>query len=663
MKEPRLPEAATRRRSCLPGWQPVSGLSSLARGLPLVTSFIPGLLIVLTYVCYHGVVQNEFVNYDDPYYVTTNPWVLAGWNPASVAWALGNHDLTWHPITWLSLLADASFFHGRAAGFHLTNLLLHTVNVLLIYRFWSAATGQIWASAFIAAAVACHPVNVETVAWISERKGLLSGMFFWSMLLAYRRYAATRKSSWYSASLLLFIGSLMSKGNLLAAPFLLLLVDLWPLRRYRSGHPSIETQPCSPAWRRWWRHSQGAWLLLEKVPFVIIAVWFGALLLITQSGGGAMDAPVGHLEWPARAGNAAVSYSQYLTKLCWPTGLSVFYPHPGEWPTERVVFSLAIWSLMTAAAIRFGRNAPWLRTGWLWYVVSLIPVIGLIQVGAQAMADRYAYVPQMGILVATVGVCSTAMRKREQLAWVFAIVALSAIASWTLLTRAQVARWRHSTALFEHSLRVTPHNWVAHRNLAAELAERGELAAAERHFREAIRRQPAVAFQYDLGRVLLAQGRTEEGIATIRAAVDCPQDPRTRALALARMSVAKRDMGRAIELYESVLSVDPENEEALAQESWILSSCPIESMRNASLAVTLADRLCRLTGFSEGDYLVVLAAAQVAAGQCPQARQTLAALDQLLTVAPRAGVAQASAGVKVRLAEAEAILQRGNVGG
>jgi tetratricopeptide (TPR) repeat protein len=458
---------------------------------------------------FHG-----FIALDDPYYVFQNPNVRCGLTPASVAWAFTTFDIcNWHPLTWLSLQLDVSLWNmtdGQpdARAFHLTNVLLHAANAGVLFLSLRRLTVSSGVAAATALLFAVHPLRVESVAWVSERKDVLSTFFGLLALWAWARYVAVPSVAAYAAAGVALALSLMAKPMLVTFPCLLLVLDWWPLQRVRSL-------------RDWPR------LLLEKVPLFAIVAFSAAVTYHAQAGGGATRT-LGVFTPAARTENAAVSYVAYLSKTVWPTGLAFYYPHPGTSLTPASVGVAALILLaVTVAAVALRRPAPYLLTGWLWYLGTLVPVIGLVQVGDQAMADRYTYFPTIGLHLAICLAIAEALTSRPRMA--VAVVTVAAVVL-AVLTERQLRLWRDPFDLFEYSLRTTGPNRAIYACLAAAHEDRKELAEAEACFRKALEAEPKeILTLTSLGGLLSRQGRLEEAQNLLETARDeAPQFPLVR---------------------------------------------------------------------------------------------------------------------------------------
>ena len=510
--------------------------SPLATGCVLLLSV---LVAALTVAAYWPVLQCGFVNYDDPLYVTANPHVQAGLTWPNVGWAFtAHHASNWHPVTWLSHMVDCQSFGLNPAGHHLVSLLLHLANTLLLFGLLNRLTRSCWPSALAALWFGVHPTHVESVAWVAERKDVLSTLFFLLTLWAYARYAEESNVSesastanhasrathyqplagpssrrhlpatiYYLLSLGLFALGLMTKPMLVTLPFVLLLFDYWPLRRI--AFPALQHSGTAALHSPHHSATPILFLIREKLPFFLLALLSCGTTLWAQASAGSvisMEAfPLAH-----RVANALLSCVRYVEQTFWPAHLAVFYPYEGPAPAWLVLGAGVALLAVTAATIR-ARRCPWLAVGWLWFVGTLVPVIGLVQVGTQAMADRYLYIPSIGLfIVAAFGLSELAARFR------FGTMALAMLAGLTLAgcllaTRRQVLYWGDSETLLRHALTVTRGNYVAYNNLGTVLEDQGLLEQALSCYVESLRLKPdQVEAQINLGRVLMSQGRLDE---------------------------------------------------------------------------------------------------------------------------------------------------------
>jgi len=495
---------------------------------------LAALLALLTMAVYWPATQHDFIGLDDPDYVTSNLHVQAGMTLENVEWAFVNPvSANWHPVTMLSLMLDSDLFGLKPWGYHLTNLLLHALNTALVFLLLRNLTGAIWRSALVAALFGLHPLHVESVAWVAERKDVLSTFFGLLALLAYARYAREQGagskeqeaiqnrsafsfllSPFYWLSLSFFTLGLMSKSMLVTWPFVMLLLDYWPLERFTNYELRITNFRSVLSLVT--RHRS---LLWEKIPFLVLAVAASAVTLAVQQQGGAVIT-VGDYPLDARIGNALISYCRYLGKIFWPADLAVFYPYPGYWPLAAVLLAGALLCGISVLLFLGRRRYPFLLVGWLWFVGTLVPVIGLVQVGEQSMADRYAYIPSLGLLVLVVWGAFELGGSRRYHAAASVATGSAAIMLCLLLTRHQLGYWQNSETLFRHTLGVTRNNELAQNNLGNALLNRGQFDEAISHFQEAIRIKPSAAeIHGNLGVAFLNHGQTDGAIEQFQEAI------------------------------------------------------------------------------------------------------------------------------------------------
>ena len=545
------------------------------------------LLAVATLAVYAQVAGHGFVSYDDPDYVSGNPYVRAGLTRAGLSWALTTgHAGNWHPLTWLSHMLDCQLFGLRPGAHHLTNVLLHTANSLLLFVLLRGMSGALWPSAAVASFFALHPLHVESVAWVSERKDVLSTLFWMLTLLAYWRYTRQPSLRRYLPVLVLLALGLMAKPMLVTLPLVMLLLDVWPLGRLPLAAPEgrdtprversarrQDVRPGGDPRARKARRSEAlprarraAWppglrLVLEKVPFVALAAASSVVTFVVQLHGGAV-APVDTLPFEARGANALVSYAAYLGKMIYPAGLVIFYPRVPlpAWQVAAAGLALVAGSLLV---IRLAPRRPWLLVGWLWYVVTLLPVIGLVQVGDLAMADRYTYVPLIGPFIMLAWTAAEIVRRRP--AWRSMVAASVGVllAGCAAGTGLQLRYWRSSMTLFEHAVEVIPDNYVAHLSLGNALAEQGRLDDAIAHYSAALRVKPDLAKAHgNLGVILARQGKLEEAVAqyaeALRLNPDLPETHNNLGAALAE----RGRIEEAIAHYDRALRLKPDYPDA-----------------------------------------------------------------------------------------------------
>jgi tetratricopeptide (TPR) repeat protein len=688
------------------------------------------LLIVIALAAYWPIRHAEFTNFDDDVYVTDNPQVLHGLTREGFRWAFTTfHACNWHPVTWLSHMADCSLFGENATELHLVSVGFHLANTLLLLLLLQRMTGALWRSAFVAALFALHPLHVESVAWIAERKDVLSTFFFFLTLLAYERYvkeletrnpkpetnpkSQTRNveslasdaslhstfrvsrithhaSFFYLLALVLFALGLMSKPMLVTLPFVLLLLDYWPLQRLRraTAGSTLKTRDA--------RLKAVLPLLREKLPFFVLSASSSAVTFWAQNTGGAV-VPMKEVPFPTRLASAAVAYVAYLGKAFWPTKLGVPYPFVSDLPEMKVALAVIFLLAATVMAFAAARRAPYVLVGWAWFVGTLVPVIGLVQVGSQAMADRYSYVPLIGVFV-MVSWCAVELTRQWR--WQGLALALPAamiLAGCFVCTRLQVACWRNNLTLFSHTLRVTENNPVAEQCFGFALALSGKEQEAIQHFDAALRLwpdyQPALL---DRGVALIVEGRMDEAVADFQEAIRRQPNSekayyqlagamaRQKKLAEAQASYllalrcqpnfaeAHSKLGNVLlllgdktnamsHLYEAVrinpdyaegqyalgnelaqqqkfaesvihlraaIKAQPNYASALNDLAWLLATQTDPGVRNVPEAIRLARRACELTRNKEPRLLDTLGVAQSEAGQFSEAiRATEQAVD------------------------------------
>jgi tetratricopeptide (TPR) repeat protein len=496
----------------------------------------------LTLAAFWPVTHADFINLDDPTYVAANVRVQQGLTWENVKWTFSTYYFSnWHPLTWLSYLVDIEIFGTNPRAMHGVNLGWHVANVLLLFGLLKRATGVIWPSAVVAALFAVHPLHVESVAWISERKDVLSTFFWIGSLWAYCEYVKARCAGWYTAAVVLCALGLMCKAMLVTLPFVLLLFDLWPLRRFELS---------SPGWL-----GRVTKLVVEKIPFLVLAGVTAFFTFVAQQTGEAVI-PFEPLPLSARIENAFISYARYLAKTFWPTELSVFYPHPGGWPVMQFVVSLVLMAGVSVAAILYIRRHPFLFTGWFWFLGTLVPVIGLVQVGGQSMADRYTYVPSIGLFVAVVWLVRRAAARAPVPA--MATVASIVICICTALTHQQSRLWHDSITLFTHADRVAPPNSIVLNNLGSALLEVGRTAEADQAFGRALELDPEDVWALgNAGNSLLRAGRIDEALVAYRKALNAKPDIPQLHLNAGLAFYKKSEFTNALQHYERALQLNP----------------------------------------------------------------------------------------------------------
>ncbi|MFZ4437172.1 MAG: tetratricopeptide repeat protein [Syntrophales bacterium] len=513
-------------------------------------------LVLITLAAYGQVGQFDFVHYDDDRYVFQNPHVLTGLKPENIVWAFqALHAGNWHPLTWLSLMADAQLFGKNPGGYHLVNLLFHLLNILLLYSVLRMTTGSTWRSAAVASLFALHPLHVESVAWVAERKDVLSTFFLLLTLLAYAWYVKMPGYKRYLPVFLCFALGLLAKPMVVTLPFVLLLLDYWPLKRWTIGfgaNPAKSEE--NPAAK-----SIGG-LLYEKLPLFALTVGSILVTLLAQQ---ADIVAMQHLPLPLRISNALVSYCDYLLKTLWPIPLAVLYPHPEVIPFWQAVAAALILLALTALAVRNARSRPYLLVGWLWYLGTLVPVIGIIQVGVQSMADRYTYIPLIGIFIAAVWLLPEWTNRQGVQKYILPTLWLATAAFLFTVTQFQLEHWRNSKALFSHTLAVTKNNFVMLTNLGALLAAEGNLPDAISQYGEALKIRPDdLEANYNLGNLLLRQGKFRDALPFYGAAIRSKPDfaPARNNLGIALGQNGEQE--KALDQFREAVRLDPGYQEA-----------------------------------------------------------------------------------------------------
>ena len=524
-------------------------------------------LVIATLVVYWQVQGHEFLNYDDSRYVTENPHVKAEFSRESILWAFtASHASNWHPVTWLSHMLDYQLYGLSPWGHHWTNLLFHTANALLLFLVLARMTGSLWRSGFVAAMFALHPLNVESVAWVAERKNVLSTFFWLLTLWAYIRYTEKPSVKRYCLIGVFFGLGLMSKPMLVTLPFVLLLIDYWPLRRLmpRQGTENLPaTQTVKSADRKLGIFQ----LVLEKIPLLVLVVGSCITTLRVQKSGGAIES-LEFTSLSSRLSNAMVSYLDYLGKMIWPRELAVFYPHP--------VNALPVWKGMVCAmalvgitvwVVRMVRRAPYLAVGWFWYLGTLVPVIGLVQVGEQAMADRYTYIPFIGLFIAVAWGVPELMKKWPHRDKALSISAGILIPVLMAITWTQVNHWKNSITLFKHAVEVTDNKYpsfsIVHNNLGIALSQHMEIDEAIANFKEAIKLQPHYAEAHsNLGSALSDRGNFELAVAHYKEALRLKPGYAEAHNNLGNTLSEQMDFAEAMAHYREALRIQPDYAEA-----------------------------------------------------------------------------------------------------
>ena len=513
------------------------------------------LLVVLTVVVFLPALKHGFVNYDDDRYVTANPEVQAGLKWPTVSWALTTFDqANWHPLTWLSHALDCQLFQLNAAGHHATSLAIHAVNVLLLFLILQWFTGYTGRSAMVAALFAIHPINVESVAWIAERKSVLSMMFLLLTVAAYGRYLQKPGIARYLAMAALFAAGLMSKPMIITLPFALLLLDYWPLGRLNLSRESrVDGDE-----KRFTPHTEPfGKLCAEKVPLVALSIASAVVTMMAQRAGGAVIS-TGQASPFLRLGNAMVSYAAYLGKMTWPSRLAVLYAYPHALAARQVTVAAMLLTAVTLLVIRY-RKFRYLTTGWLWYLGTMVPMAGLVQVGNQAMADRYAYLPLIGVSIMAVWAVADWASRQHIDAKYPAAIGCAALLGLSWATQIQLRYWRDDYKLWTHALAISPNNFVAENNLGFALIRAGKREQAIVHFRTAAALEPGdPTSAFNLGIYAQEQGDLPEATARYEEVLRLTADAQLRASAYANLGTIYfqlRDYARAKPCFEAALKL------------------------------------------------------------------------------------------------------------
>jgi tetratricopeptide (TPR) repeat protein len=544
-------------------------------------------LTAIIWVVFGQTLGHDFVNFDDDRYVYENEHVSRGLTLDGFKWLLTHsHASLWHPLTTLSHMVDCQIYGLRPGGHHFTNVVLHNIGAVLLFLVFRGMTGCVWRSAFVAAIFAIHPMRVESVAWIAERKDVVSGVFFMLTLGAYVHYTRGPSIGRYVTMSIFLACGLMSKATFVTVPLVLLLLDYWPLNR--SPRSEVGSQKSENA--TWWR------LFAEKIPLFALSAAASAATVFAQT---VTMASLEQLPLLPRLKNAAVSLIVYIRQMFWPTDLAVFYPHPHDQLNIWIVLMAVLLIIaITVLAIFVHQKHPYVFVGWLWYLLLLVPVLGIVQAGLQARADRFTYLPHIGItmlLTWTVADLTQQWRNRRIL---LPSVATFVIAASIILSFKQTTYWRDSISLWEHALAVTPDNQTAHQNLAAALWPKGKTAESHQHTRAAA----------------IAHART-----TLK---DYPFDVATHN-DLGVLLVQNGDVHAGIEQWETSLEIDPNDGNALNNLAWVLATHPDDAIRNGKRAVELAEKAISLPGGVVPIVLRTLAAAYAEAGDFSKAMDTL----------------------------------------
>lgn len=516
------------------------------------------------FVAYGQVTNFEFVGFDDELYVTGNPQIKNGLNVENIVWAFFFHGFSyWQPLTWLSHMLDCQLFGTMSGWHHLSNLIFHILNTLLLFYIISKMTGTIWRSAFIAALFALHPLNVESVAWVAERKNVLSTFFWMLTLLAYARYVDRPKIDRYLIVIVLFVLGLMAKPIVSFLPFVLLLIDYWPLGRMQWSRSENYGPEAVPIVKSGYQGSVVLRLVLEKTPFFVLsAISIYLSTLSVQNLGVVVSTEA--VPMAVRIANALYSYIRYLAKIIWPQNLAVFYPYPNSLPLWQTLFSGLLLVVISAAVYLKVRRHPYLAVGWLWYLITLLPVSGLIQAGLwPAMADRFAYVPSIGIFIIISWGLPAALSKHCKRNLVLSVLSGAVLFCFLICTALQTRHWKDEIALFQHALKVTDNNWPAHNNLGVAFYERGEFNKAALQFKEVLKIKPNhIGSRNNLANILFDNGKFKEAALQLKEALRIKPNDADIYNNLAIVLASQGKFDESVPFFEKALVIKPENDSA-----------------------------------------------------------------------------------------------------
>lgn len=603
----------------------------------------------LVWYVFGQTLRHEFINFDDGDYVFKNPRVARGLSWEGIVWAFTSvYASNWHPLTWISHMLDCQLYGLNPAGHHFTNVIIHATTVVCLFLLLRRMTGSIWRSAFVAAVFAIHPLRVESVAWVAERKDLLSGLFFVLIVAAYVRYVRKAGLGLYLVVMALLALGLMCKPMLVSVPFVLLLLDYWPLRCFEQKGATFGK------------------LVIEKMPMAVLGLAACLVTIVAQQG--ALQ-PVERFPFVLRVGNAVVSYAEYLRQTFWPVNLAVFYP----WDASRIQWAsvgIALGILVAISLLVFVlRRRGYPVTGWLWFLLMLGPVIGLVQVGRQSHADRYTYLPQIGVVILVTWTVADLLGRKRALQAMAGGLAIAALLPLAWLSHAQAGYWQDSEKLWTRALEITTDNTVAEQNLGQALYAKGDANNALLHLDKALRIEPNDALAHGaLGAILLRMpGEQKEAVTHLQRSLELyPEQPAVHstlgvalleagnaeesrkhletAIALAPLdSDAHYNLGNtllylmkpkeAVAEYERAFSLNPQDVEALNNLAWVLATWPDNRNRDGAKAVQWAEKAAALTENKSAVHLATLAAAYAEVGRFDDAIKTAQRAFELATAA------------------------------
>jgi tetratricopeptide (TPR) repeat protein len=613
--------------------------------------FICLFLTIAAVVCFWQVHSFSFISYDDNQYVYENPHVLNGLTPDGIKWAFTTgHTGYWHPITWLSLMLDSQLFGPKPGSFHLVSVFIHIINALLLFTIMRKMTDALWPSAFVAAAFALHPMHIQSVVWIAERKDVLSTLFWMLTTLAYINFVYHRSWFRYVLTLIFFAFGLMAKPMVATLPFILLLLDYWPLKRFAFA----QDKTASRGNRKLSAASSYKTIIFEKIPFLALAALSSALTYLAQQYYGVVVSG-GSVTFTSRLANASVSYLTYIAKLFWPQNLAVFYPYNiNGYPLWQTALCIFLLFLISVLVIRFAHKCKYLPVGWFWFIGTLLPVIGLIQVGEQAYADRYTYIPYIGLFIILAWGIPDILPKFRLPIFAAALLLLTAM---VIYSYQQTSYWQNNFTLFSHAADVTQNNYLACSSLGDEFRQRGDLVSAIEQYKKALKIAPNYANAVlGLGGALAGKGDLNNAILYFEKTLQLKKDPAWQASAHNNIAVALRDQGKfdesiahfresillkpdfaqsrnsfakvlilkgqfedAQEQLETAIRLKPNWVEPANTLALLIATHPELKNRDVNKAIDLAERVCQLTNYNNPAALGTLAMAYGAAGQFSKA--------------------------------------------
>jgi len=639
-------------------------------------------LVVMILTAYWQLPAHDFLEFDDNKYITQNAHVHKGITWESIAWAFSITDVAyWHPLTWVSHMLDYQLFGLTSGMHHLMNLFLHMASSLLLFLVLNRMTGALWQSAFVAAMFALHPLNVESVAWASERKNVLSTFFWMLTLTAYAAYAERPSINRYLLILWVFALGLMAKPMLVTLPLVFLLLDYWPLCRFNLERPHGGKQKNDTSLVAEFQRSPVLRLLLEKVPLLIISAGCIYVSSLSMKHLGVVISTAS-VPMKLRIANALVSYLSYIEKMIWPQNLAVYYPYPQSIPLWQVAGAGLVLICISFLVLRTVRPKPYLAVGWFWYIGTLLPAIGLMQAGLwPAIADRFAYVPLIGLFMVVAWGVPEIIAKCHYKRIVLIILAFGVLSAFMICTWFQVRHWQNGVTLFTHNLNVTHNNSLAHYELGNALEQQGKFDKALLHFskaleinphyaeahnhlghnlarqkkykdaidhyNEALRIKPAYTEAHNnLGTVLAYQGNFKEAVYHFNKALESNPKYAGAYYNLGKLYANHGNIEKAILLYQKTIELNPENSQALYNLSWLTATHENEKFRNGEKAVELAEKLCKITQYNQPLALDALAAAYAETGRFDAAVLTA---QRALKLALVLGPQELALGLKKRL--------------